>query len=76
MNLYKTKTAWIKHLSPNYAEALEEMTPSYNNNDLMSVSEVLDAIVSWEGGIASGYGIRSLVEEVYGINLNAEGIKW
>lgn len=76
MNLYKTKATWLKHLDPNHKEALEDMTPSYDYSDLMSASEVMDAIINWEGGIASGYGVRSLVEEVYGINLNAEGIKW
>ena len=68
----KTKAEWMARLRNRYAVALAELTPSYELDDQLSAGEVLDAIVDYEGGIASGYQIRSLVEEVYGIELNRE----
>lgn len=35
----------------------------------MSNEEVFDIIVQFEGGLASGYEIRSWVKEVYGVDL-------
>jgi hypothetical protein len=42
-----------------------------NENGLpITPNEVLDAIVEYEGGIASGYQIRSIISRVYGVELS------
>lgn len=63
----KTKAEWMAQLGEHteYAEALR----NYHVAGLtahMSASEVLDIIVEWEGGIASGYGIRRLAKLILG----------
>lgn len=42
-----------------YKKAKEALTPD----------EVLDIIVEWNGGIASGYHVRSIISRVYGVEL-------
>lgn len=58
---------WKAILPASDCEALDE----YFRDGQMELDSpsVLDAIVSYEGGIASGFEIRQLVNRVYGINL-------
>lgn len=65
--LITSLSQWKEILPPCDCEALDE----YFHDDQMELDSpsVLDAIVSYEGGIASGYEVRQLVDRVYGINL-------
>ena len=60
----KTLREWKKQLSPKYREALEEMTWP-NDDAVYTATEVLDMIVEYEGGVATGFDIRRLLHEVY-----------
>lgn len=68
MKIIKTVKEWEEDLNPSEVEALHDNV-SKDPNDKISANEVLDAIVDWEGGIASGYQIRSIVSRVYGVEL-------
>lgn len=64
----KTLERWEEILFPAEIEALHD----YNHNDPcepLTPNEVLDIIVEWNGGIASGYQIRSIISRVYGVEL-------
>lgn len=65
--LIMSLSQWKEVLLPCDCEALDE----YFHDDQMKLDSpsVLDAIVSYEGGIASGYEVRKLVNRVYGIDL-------
>ena len=65
----KSKAKWEEDLNPSEYEALKEMFSSVKDNVNLTPNEVLDAIVEYEGGIASGYTIRSIISRVYGIEL-------
>lgn len=56
-----TVQEWKARLRPSYREALDER-------------EVVDTIVSYEGGLASGYEVVCLVNEVWGIQLPAKAM--
>lgn len=58
---------WKARLRPSYREALEEMF--LDEREVLSPREVVDAIVNYKGGIASGYEVVCLVNEVWGLHL-------
>ena len=58
----RTLRSWEEDLLPIELEALHDWYHSDPN-------EVLECIVSWNGGIASAYHIKSLIGRVYGIEL-------
>lgn len=64
----KTLETWEALLMPSEMEALHD---NYHTNPLESLTpgEVLEAIVNWEGGIASAYHIKSIISRVYGVEL-------
>ena len=63
-----TLLQWEDYLLPLKAEALG--CYAYGDPEAqLTPNEVLDAIVEWKGGLASGYEIRSTVARVYGIEL-------
>lgn len=64
----KTLREWEEDLHPSEVEALHDQYYT-EPEDRISANEVLDAIVNWEGGIASGYHIRSIISRVYGVEL-------
>lgn len=66
----KTLREWKARLQPKYAEALDECVR--NDNMPLSPREALDIIVRYHGGIASGYEIVCLVNELWGGQLPAE----
>ena len=41
----------------------------YRVNEEVPWNEVLDIIIEWNGGIASGYHVRSVISRVYGVEL-------
>ena len=53
---------------PDEVEALHD-TYHTNPEEALTPDEVLDIIVEWEGGIASGYHVRSVISRVYGVEL-------
>lgn len=66
----KTVKEWKARLRPQYVEALEES--DFEDTERLSPREVLDAIVGYEGGVASGYEIVCLINEVWGGQLPLE----
>lgn len=64
----RTLRSWGENLLPVEMEALRDWYHSYPN-EVLTPGEVLDCIVSWNGGIASAYHIKSLIGRVYGIEL-------
>lgn len=67
-----TVQEWKARLRPKYREALEEMF--LDEREVLSPREMVDAIVSYEGGIATGYEVVCLVNEVWGFQLPAEAM--
>lgn len=67
-----TVQEWKAHLRPSYREALEEMF--LDEREVLSPREVVDTIVGYEGGLASGYEVVCLVNEVWGIRLPTEAL--
>lgn len=59
----KTVAEWRDYLWGDYLEALEGLEP----DTLMSPDEVMDDVVAYVGGLASGYQVRSLYEAIYEI---------
>lgn len=68
MTTIKTVKEWEEDLNLTEVEALHDNV-SKDPNDRISANEVLDAIVDWEGGLASGYQVRSIISRVYGVEL-------
>ena len=64
----KTVGCWEEILVPIEVEALHD-TYHTNPEEVLTPNEVLDIIVEWNGGIASGYHIRSIISRVYGVEL-------
>ena len=64
----RTLPSWEEELLPSEVEALHDWYHS-DPNELLTPSEVLECIVSWNGGIASAYHIKSIISRVYGIEL-------
>lgn len=62
------KKEWEEILLPSEYEALNGVI-YISPEDEMTSNEVLDAIVDYEGGIESGYRIRSIISRVYGVEL-------
>lgn len=64
----KTVGRWEEILMPDEVEALHD-TYHTNPEEALTPDEVLDIIVEWNGGIASGYHVRSIISRVYGVEL-------
>lgn len=64
----QTLKQWEEVLHRIEIEALHDMYHT-DPNEILTPNEVLDCIVEWEGGIATGYHIRSIISRVYGIEL-------
>lgn len=62
------KKEWEEILFPREYEALNGVI-YISPEDEMTSNEVFDAIVDYEGGLASGYEIRSIISRVYGVEL-------
>ena len=68
MNGAKALSQWEEILMPSEIEALHDNHITAPGEKL-TANEVLDIIIEWEGGIATGYQLRSIVSRVYGIEL-------
>ena len=64
----RTLREWEQELMPREAEALHDQYHT-DPGELLTPGEVLECIISWEGGIASAYHIKSIISRVYGIEL-------
>ena len=64
----KTVGRWEEILMPTEIEALHD-TRHTNPEEALTPNEVLDIIVEWNGGIASGYETRNIISRVYGVEL-------
>lgn len=70
-----TVQEWKARLQPKYREAIEELGRCFSDErEVLSPHEVVDAIVSYEGGLASGYEVVCLVNEVWGLHLPTEAL--
>ncbi len=64
----KTLRQWEEVLMPIEVQALHDTCHTDPEEPLTS-NEVLDIIVEWHGGIATGYHVRSIISRVYGKEL-------
>jgi hypothetical protein len=64
----KTLKQWEEILMPAEVQALHD-TYHTNPEEALTANEVLDIIVEWNGGIATGYHIRRIISRVYGKEL-------
>ena len=64
----KTVGRWEELLMPLEIEALHD-TYHTNPEEALTPNEVLDIIVEWNSGIASGYHVLSIISRVYGVEL-------
>jgi len=64
----KTVERWEEILLPSEVEALHDFGCT-DPVKVLTPNEVLDIIVAWEGGVAAGHQVRSLVSRVYGVEL-------
>lgn len=64
----KTLRQWEEALLPDEVQALHDRYYT-NPDEVLSPEVVLDAIVEWNGGIATGYHIRRIISRVYGVEL-------
>lgn len=70
-----TVKEWKARLRPDYREAIEELGRCFSDErEVLSPREVVDTIVNYKGGIASGYEVVCLVNEVWGIHLPTEAL--
>lgn len=65
----KTMQRWEELLMPIEYEAIQDIFHNPKPEAAYTPNEVLDAIVEWEGGIATGYHLRSLISRVYSVEL-------
>lgn len=63
-----TLRQWEEELMPREVMALHD-TYHTNPEETLTANEVLDIIVEWQGGLASGYHVRSVISRVYGKEL-------
>lgn len=65
--MYLTISEWKNILSPSDSELFDDLGFS----DCVSLSSdcVFDHVVSWRGGLASGYEVRFLISLIYDVEL-------
>ena len=64
----RTLRNWGEDLLPVEMEALRDWYHS-DPNEVLTPGEVLECIVSWNGGIATAYYIKSIISRIYGVEL-------
>lgn len=64
----RTLEQWEAELAPIEIEALHDYG-HVQPWERLSPDEVLDMIIEWNGGIATGYQVRSIISRVYGVEL-------
>lgn len=65
--MIKTWKEWRESLSAKSLEAFEDVC--WSPEERLSANEILDHVVRYQGGVATGAEIRVLVAEIYGISL-------
>ena len=60
--------SWEEDLMPSEVEALHDHY-HLDPQEVLTPGEVLECIVSWNGGIATAYHIKSVISRVYGVEL-------
>lgn len=61
-------TYWRETLLPNEFEAVLDRLHEPRDLEL-TPDDVFDAIIEWNGGIATAYQIKSIISRVYGVEL-------
>jgi len=64
----KTLKHWEEILLPTEIEALHDFK-HMDPIEVLTPNEVLDIIIQWNGGIASGYHVLNIISRVYGVLL-------
>ena len=66
-----TLSDWKDVLLPSEVEALEDFGYTMDRYGDLEISrdDVFEAIVEWNGGLATAYHIKSVIFRVYGIQL-------
>lgn len=64
----KTLAAWREQLYPSEFEALLNYLDESRETEL-TPDDAFEAIVSWNGGIATAYQIKSIISRVYSVEL-------
>lgn len=62
-----TLKKWKEILLPSEIEALTDYYQDENEN--LTPNEVMDTIIKWNGGISTGYEVRSMISRIYDIKL-------
>ena len=65
----RTLDAWGNRLTETELAAVQEITDCWELDDELTPGEVLEALVTWYGGLASAYQVKSLINRIYGIEL-------
>lgn len=60
----QTRNEWIRRLPRSMNEAL---VAKYEPDEVLTANEVLDCVVSYFGGVATGEEVRWMVRRIYGI---------
>lgn len=67
MRTTMTRDEWEEFLLPLEVEALKDYY--FQAKERISPNEILEAVIQWNGGIATGYQVRSMISRIYGIEL-------
>lgn len=65
----RTLDAWGHRLTESELAAVQEITDCGEPEDQLSPSEVLEALVTWYGGLATAYQVKTLISRIYGVEL-------
>lgn len=65
----KTLREWMEPLLPDETQAIKEFYYTNDLEDEFTADDVLEAIVHWNGGIATAYHIKRIIGRVYGVEL-------
>ena len=65
----RTLKAWEARLTEPELDAVSDITDCWEPEDELTPGEVLEALVTWYGGLASAFQIKTLISKIYGIEL-------
>ena len=66
-DIYRTLGEWEEQLTPYEMQCLRDM--GMNEETPYSAHEVMDNIIRYNGGMASGWEVRALIRSVFDIEL-------
>ena len=75
-NKTMTKEQWKKEVGTANKTIVEEMFSTYPNNTVLKSSEILKAIIQYEGGLGSIWTIKAALEIAYDIEYENDEDIW